>query len=122
MHYRESVQVPPNLIDDAAYLAAEGSIDPEEATEGILLLEELGLATRCRMEGPVPPPPKTRMVVAHEIRDGQELQSFANGEPFLVAVLGDRLPLNQLHDEVRTAVLRCACVEHLGNVRVIHQG
>jgi hypothetical protein len=36
--------------------------------------------------------------------------------------LVDRHPLDQLHDEVRAALLRTAAVEHPGDVRVVHQG
>ena len=39
----------------------------------------------------------------------------------LVAVLGDRHALDQLHDEVRPAAVGGAGVEHLGDVRVVHQ-
>ena len=40
----------------------------------------------------------------------------------LVAVLGDRHALDQFHDEVRPARVGRAGVEHLGDVRVVHQG
>ena len=40
----------------------------------------------------------------------------------VVAVLGDRDALDQLHDEVRPAVGGRPGVEHLGDVRVVHQG
>ena len=42
-------------------------------------------------------------------------------EPLLVAILRDRNPADQLHHEVRTAGLGGARVEHLGDVRVVHQ-
>ncbi len=42
-------------------------------------------------------------------------------ELVLVAVVGDRHALDQLHDEVGPAGRRRAGVEHLGDVRVVHQ-
>ena len=42
-------------------------------------------------------------------------------EPVLVAVLGDRDALDQLHDEVRPAGVGRAGVEDLGDVGVVHQ-
>ena len=43
-------------------------------------------------------------------------------ELVLVAVLGDRHALDQLHDEVGPAGVGGAGVEHLGDVGVVHQG
>ena len=43
-------------------------------------------------------------------------------EPGLVAVVGDRHAADQFHDEVRPAGVGRAGVEHLGDVRVVHQG
>ena len=42
-------------------------------------------------------------------------------EPCLVAVLGDRDALDQLHHEERPAAVGRAGVEHAGDVRVVHQ-
>ncbi|HNB81428.1 MAG TPA: CoA transferase subunit A [Chitinophagaceae bacterium] len=38
-----------------------------------------------------------------------------------VAVIGDALALDQFHHEVGAACVRCAAVEHAGDVRMVHQ-
>ena len=48
-------------------------------------------------------------------------QPIARAHPLLVAVLVDRNPGDVLHDEVRAPRLRAPGVEHLGDVRVVHQ-
>ena len=54
---------------------------------------------------------------------GTNSSSRSSGrELVLVAVLGDRDALDQLHDEVRPARVGGACVEHPGDVRVVHHG
>ena len=45
----------------------------------------------------------------------------ARGELVLVAVIGDLDAAHQFHDEVRPAGFRRAGVEHLGDVRMVHQ-
>jgi hypothetical protein len=52
----------------------------------------------------------------------EQVEPFARGQQVLVAELRDRLPLHQLHDEVRPAVLGRAGVEHLRNVGMVHEG
>ena len=47
---------------------------------------------------------------------------WRGGSALLVAVLGDRHALDQLHDEVGPAALRRPGVEDLGDVRVVHHG
>ena len=54
-------------------------------------------------------------------RDG-ELEPLSRRQSLLVAEPGDRDPLDQLHDKVGPAVGRRVGVEHLGDVRVVHQG
>ena len=70
------------------------------------------------------------MRVLHGLADGdEELQTLPRRQVLLVAVAGDRHPLDQLHHEVgsaRTAARDVAPgrtgVEHLGDIGVIHQG
>ena len=50
----------------------------------------------------------------------EQFQPLLRGQPVAVAVLGDRHTLDQLHHEVRPAVVQPA-VEHLGDVRVVHE-
>ena len=45
----------------------------------------------------------------------------AGGQAVLVAVVGDRHALDQLHDEVGSAASRLAGIEHLGDVRMVHE-
>ena len=59
--------------------------------------------------------------VLHGVADlREELEARRDRELVLVAVLGDRLAADELHDEVRPAGLGRAGVEHLGDVGVIH--
>ena len=51
----------------------------------------------------------------------EQLQPLARIEPPLVAELGDRDAPDQFHHEVGAAAVRRAGVEHLGDVRVVHQ-
>ena len=51
----------------------------------------------------------------------EQLQPLPRGKTLIVAVPGDRRPLDQLHDEVGPAGVGCAGVEHAGDVRVVHQ-
>ena len=60
--------------------------------------------------------------VLDRLADGDEqLQPLPGREAVLVAVLGDRHALDQLHDEVRPAGAGGAGVEHPGDVGVVHQ-
>ena len=60
--------------------------------------------------------------VLHRLADRHEqLQPLAGRQAVVVAVLGDRDALDQLHDEERAAVLGRPGVEDLGDVRVVHQ-
>ena len=52
----------------------------------------------------------------------EQLQPLAGGVSALVAVLGDRRPFDQFHDEVRPPGFGAAAVEHRGDGLVIHQG
>ena len=61
--------------------------------------------------------------VLHRPADREEqLQPLAGRQLVLVAELGDRDALDQLHDEVRAARVGGARVEDAGDVRVVHQG
>ena len=63
------------------------------------------------------------MRVLDRLADGDEqLQPLPGREVVLVAVPGDRHPLDQVHDEVRPAGAGRAGVEHAGDVGVVHQG
>ena len=60
--------------------------------------------------------------VLHGLADGDEqLQPAAERQSLLVAEPGDRLALDQLHDEVGPARVGRPGIEHPGDVRVIHQ-
>ena len=60
--------------------------------------------------------------VLHRRADlAEERQSFRQAEPVLVAVVGERDALDQLHDEERPAAVGGAGVEDPGDVRVVHQ-
>ena len=50
----------------------------------------------------------------------EQLQPLPRGQPVLVAELGDRHALDQLHHEVRPAGRGRPAVEHPGDVRVVH--
>ena len=52
----------------------------------------------------------------------EELQTLAEREPLLVAILGDRRPLDQFHHEKRTPRGRAARVQHAGDIGVVHHG
>lgn len=73
MTARQPERIPGTLVPDAERLEMAVSIRVKDATEGMLLLEELAFATRIRKTGPIPAPPKTRLLRAHEIRDGDYL-------------------------------------------------
>ena len=63
------------------------------------------------------------MRVLDRLADGDEqFQPLPRREVVLVAVPGDRHPLDEVHDEVRPAGAGRAGVEHAGDVRVVHQG
>ena len=50
----------------------------------------------------------------------EQLEPFANPELLAVAVVGDGLPGDILHDEVRLAIGRRSGVEHLGDAGMVH--
>ena len=52
----------------------------------------------------------------------EQLQPLPRREVVLVAVAGDRHPLDEIHDEVRPATAGGAAVQHAGDVGVVHQG
>jgi hypothetical protein len=52
----------------------------------------------------------------------EEGEPRARGKAISVAVLGDRDTAHVLHDEVRPSLRGLACVEDLGDERMIHQG
>ncbi len=54
-------------------------------------------------------------------RPHEQLEAFPGRQPVPVAVLRDRHALDVLHHEVGTALLGRAGVEHLGDVRMVHQ-
>ena len=61
--------------------------------------------------------------VLHGLADRDEqLQPGPHREPLPVAVVGDRLALDQLHHEERLVGLGGAAVEDAGDVGVVHQG
>ena len=63
------------------------------------------------------------MRVLHAVAERDEqLQPLARRELLLIAVLRDRGPLDQLHREVRSSRVGRTGIEHLGDVRMIHQG
>jgi hypothetical protein len=51
----------------------------------------------------------------------EQIKPFPGGEVILVAVIRDLDAPHQFHDEIRPAGFRRAGVQHLGNVRMIHQ-
>ncbi len=51
----------------------------------------------------------------------EELQSILERKLVLIAVFGNREPLNPLHDEIRKAIRSFATVEDSGDTGVIHQ-
>ena len=60
--------------------------------------------------------------VLHRRADlAEERQPLREAEPVLVAVVGERDALDQLHDEERPAAVGGAGVEDLGDVGVVHQ-
>ena len=61
------------------------------------------------------------MGVLHRLAHGnEELQAFFQRELVPVAVVGDRLAVDQFHDKVGPARFRAAGVEDLGDVRMVH--
>ena len=50
----------------------------------------------------------------------EQLESLADLELLLIAILRDRQPRHVLHDEVRLTLGRDAGIEHLGDDRMIH--
>jgi len=60
--------------------------------------------------------------VLHRLADlAEQLQAVAELQARLVAELGDRHALDQLHHEVRPAARGRPAVEHLGDVGMVHQ-
>ena len=52
----------------------------------------------------------------------KQLQTLARREHLLVTVIRDGHSAHQLHDEIRSARLRCPGIQHLRDMGVIHQG
>ena len=52
----------------------------------------------------------------------EKFQARRGAEVVFVAVIGDFDAAHQFHDEIRAAGFRRARVQHLGNVRMVHQG
>ncbi len=52
----------------------------------------------------------------------EQIQPFMGGKIVLVAVIGDFDAAHQFHDEIRPAGVRRAGVQHLRDVRMVHQG
>jgi hypothetical protein len=50
----------------------------------------------------------------------EQLQPLARRQVVVVAVLGDRHAVDQLHDEVRPARFRGPAIEDAGDVDVVH--
>ena len=62
------------------------------------------------------------MRMLHGLADGdEEFQSLASRQMLLVTELGDRNAMDEFHDEVGPATVGRAHIEHLGDVRVVHQ-
>ena len=62
------------------------------------------------------------MSVLHGLADGDgQLESLASRQPAIVAEPGDRDALDQLHDEIGSAVIGGSGVEDLGDIGVVHQ-
>ena len=51
----------------------------------------------------------------------EQIQPLPGGKIVLVAVIGDLDAAHQFHDEIRPAGFRGAGVQHLGDVRMVHQ-
>ena len=61
--------------------------------------------------------------VLHGLADRhEERETLGDAQAGVVAILGEGDALDVLHDEERPAALGRAAVEHLGDVRVVHQG
>src|SRR5258707_6372787 len=52
----------------------------------------------------------------------EELQTVANSQLLLIAVVGDGGAIDVLHREVRLALSRSASVENFGYRRMLHEG
>jgi hypothetical protein len=52
----------------------------------------------------------------------EQLQPFSHAHAILVAVVGDLDPIDQLHDEVRSAGFGGSGIEDLCDVGMVHQG
>ena len=60
--------------------------------------------------------------VLHGMADVREQrQPLSGGQAVLIAVVGDRHALDQLHDEVRAARASLTGIEHPGDVRMVHE-
>jgi hypothetical protein len=63
-----------------------------------------------------------QMGVLHRLADvDEQLQPLTQCEMALVTVGGDRLALDQLHDEVGPPRVGGAAVEHVGDVGMVHE-
>src|SRR5262245_7920533 len=50
----------------------------------------------------------------------KQLESLANGELLVVAILRDWHARDQFHHEIRPARVRSSRIEHLGDIRMVH--
>ena len=61
-------------------------------------------------------------VVNGRANRAEDSQTRIDGQPVLVAILGDRQAIDELHDEVRKAIGSCSAVQDLTDVGVIEAG
>src|SRR5262249_9165471 len=61
------------------------------------------------------------MSMLHRLAGTEEkIESLLQRQVMLVAIASDRYPLNQFHDEIRSAGRGRPAVMHLGDIRMIH--
>src|SRR6266566_3159323 len=52
---------------------------------------------------------------------GEQIQTSVDREGMSVAIIGDPDAINQFHYEIRPATFRCAGIEYVRDIRMIHQ-